>query len=165
MRQDARVYPTATNSGTCPTASYTGPSPMTMNSGDSSRQWTGAFEGCDTPKTSASGANYAWSWGSRKHLGCVCLSAGGDSLTDVPLPEARPDGSVDEEWASHRIAEEAMVVGFGLRSGSCLVRFLCSNRLMSGYDYYTRCEVFGSLKVYFIYMFCIGFILLVLLYS
>ena len=47
-------------------------------------------------------------------------SAGGDSLPavllahvavpDVPLPEARPEGSVGEEWTSHRVAEEAMVV-------------------------------------------------------
>jgi len=58
-----------------------------------------------------------------------------------------------------------MVVVFRLGSGSCLVRFLCSNLFISGIDYYTRREVFGSLKVYFIYRFCIGFILLVLFYS
>ena len=51
-----------------------------------------------------------------------------------------------------------MVVAFGLGSGSCLVRFLCSNLYISGIDYYTRREVFGSLKVYFIYGFCTGFI-------
>ena len=51
-----------------------------------------------------------------------------------------------------------MVVAFGLGSGSCLVRFLCSNLFISGIDYYTRREVFGSLKVYFIYGFCTGFI-------
>jgi len=54
-----------------------------------------------------------------------------------------------------------MVVAFGLGSGSCLVRFLCSDLFLSGIDYYTRREVFGSLKVYFIYRFYIGFILLV----
>jgi len=43
-----------------------------------------------------------------------------------------------------------MVVAFGLGSGSCLVRFLCSNLFMSAVDYYTRCEVFGLLRVYFI---------------
>jgi len=58
-----------------------------------------------------------------------------------------------------------MVVALGLGSGSCLVRFLCSNLLISGIDYYTGQEVIGSLKVYFIYWFCIGFILLVLFYS
>jgi hypothetical protein len=57
-----------------------------------------------------------------------------------------------------------MVVAFGLGSGSCLVCFLCSDLFMLGIDYYTRREVFGSLKVYFIYRFCIGFILLVLFY-
>jgi hypothetical protein len=58
-----------------------------------------------------------------------------------------------------------MVVAFGLGSGSCHVRFFCSNLMISGVDYYTCREVFGSLKVYFIYRFCIGFILLVLFYS
>jgi hypothetical protein len=51
-----------------------------------------------------------------------------------------------------------MVVAFGLGSGSCLARFLCSNLCISGIDYYTGREVFGSLKVYFIYGFCTGFI-------
>jgi hypothetical protein len=46
-----------------------------------------------------------------------------------------------------------MVVAFGLGSGSCLVRFVCSNLFISGIDYYTRREVFGLLKVYFIYRF------------
>jgi len=58
-----------------------------------------------------------------------------------------------------------VVVAFGLWSGSCLLHFVCSNLSISGTDYYTRREVFGSLKVYFIYGFCIGFILLVLFYS
>jgi hypothetical protein len=58
-----------------------------------------------------------------------------------------------------------MVVAFGLGLGSCLVRFVCANLFISAIDYYTRREVFGSLKVYFIYRFCIGFILLVLFYS
>jgi hypothetical protein len=58
-----------------------------------------------------------------------------------------------------------MVVAFGLGSGSCLVRFLCSNLFISGIDYYMRRKIFGSLKVYFIYRFCIGWILLVLFYS
>jgi len=58
-----------------------------------------------------------------------------------------------------------MVVAFRLGSGSCLDRFLCSNLFISGIDYYTRREVFGSLTVYFIYRFCIGLILLVVFYS
>jgi len=53
-----------------------------------------------------------------------------------------------------------MVVAFGLGSGSCLVHFLCSNLFISHIDYYTRSEVFGSLKVYFIYAFCTGFIII-----
>jgi len=48
-----------------------------------------------------------------------------------------------------------MVVAFGLGSGSCLVRFLCSNLFISGIDYYTRREVFGLLKVFLF----IGFVL------
>jgi len=51
-----------------------------------------------------------------------------------------------------------MVVGIGLGSGSCLVRFLCSNLFISGIDYYTHRNIFGSLNVYFIYGFCAGFI-------
>jgi len=39
-----------------------------------------------------------------------------------------------------------MVVSFGLASGSCLVHFCCSNLFISGIDYYTRHEVFGSLR-------------------
>jgi len=102
-------------------------------------------------------------------------SAGGDSLPDVPLPdvslpdvplrEARPNVSIGEEWTSRRIAEETMVFAFGLGSASYLVCFLCSNLFSSGIDYYPRCEVFESLKVYLICRFCIGFILLVLFYS
>ena len=58
-----------------------------------------------------------------------------------------------------------MVVAFRLGLGSGIVRFLCSNQIISGIDYFTRCEVFGLLRVYFIYGFCIGFILLVVFYS
>jgi len=58
-----------------------------------------------------------------------------------------------------------MVVAFGLGSGSCLVRFLCSNLFISEIDYYMCHKVFGSLKVYLIYGFCIGFILVVVFYS
>jgi len=88
--------------------------------------------------------------------------AGGDSFSevpfpDVPLPNARPECLVGEELTRPGIGEEAMVVAFGLGSGSCLVRFLCFNLFFSGIDYYTRREVFGSLKVYFIYAFCTAF--------
>jgi hypothetical protein len=50
------------------------------------------------------------------------------------------------------------VVASGLESGSCLVRFLCCNVFISGIDYYTCREVFGLLKVYFIYGFCTGLV-------
>ena len=53
-----------------------------------------------------------------------------------------------------------MVVAFRLESGSCLVCFLCSNLFISGIYYYMRREVFGSLKVYFIYGYCTGFIVI-----
>jgi len=86
-------------------------------------------------------------------------------LPDVPFPKACPQGSVGDGLTSPQVAEEAMVVAFGLGSGSCLVHFLCSNRFISGIVYYIRREVFGSLKVYFIYGFCIGFIVLVSFYS
>ena len=58
-----------------------------------------------------------------------------------------------------------MVVAFWVGLGSCHVRVLCCNLRISGIDYYTRREVFGSLKVYFIYWFCTGFLCLVLYYS
>jgi hypothetical protein len=48
-----------------------------------------------------------------------------------------------------------MVVMLGLRSGSGLVRFLCSNLFISGIDYYMRSEVFGLLSI-FIFL---GFVL------
>jgi hypothetical protein len=51
-----------------------------------------------------------------------------------------------------------MVVALGLGSGSCLVRFRYSTLFISGIEYCMRHEVFGSLKVYFIYGFCSGFI-------
>jgi hypothetical protein len=86
-------------------------------------------------------------------------------LPDVLLPKACQDGCVSEVLISSRVVAEAMVVLFGLGSGSCLVYFLCSNLFISGIDYYTRHEVFGSLKVYFIYMFCSSFILMVIFYS
>jgi hypothetical protein len=63
----------------------------------------------------------------------------GSSLTDVPLASVPlpdgplsvpcPDGSVGEESTSPGVAEDAMVVGFQLGSGSCLVLFLGSNLL------------------------------------
>jgi len=58
-----------------------------------------------------------------------------------------------------------MIVAFGLGLDSCLVRFLRSNLFISGIDYYTRREVFGLLRVYFIYQFCIGFILFIVLWD
>jgi hypothetical protein len=51
-----------------------------------------------------------------------------------------------------------MVVLFSLWSDSCLVHLFSATLYSSGIYYYTRCEVFGSLKVYFIYGACTGFI-------
>ena len=86
-------------------------------------------------------------------------------LPDVTVPEARPDASVGEESTSPRVADKAMIVAFGLGSGSFVVHIVCSNLFISGIDYYMCREVFGLLKVYSIYGFCIGFILLILFYS
>jgi len=79
------------------------------------------------------------------------------TLPDVALPEARLYGSVGEECTSPRVAEEVMIVVFRYGWGSCLVHFLCSNLFISGIDFYICRKVFESLKVYFIYGFCIGF--------
>jgi hypothetical protein len=87
-------------------------------------------------------------------------SAGGDCRPDVPLPEARPDGSEGVELTSPHVEEMAIVVGFWFGSGSCLIRFLCSTLFIAHTDYFTRREVFGSLKVYFIDRFYVRFILL-----
>jgi len=58
-----------------------------------------------------------------------------------------------------------MVVAFGLGSGCCLVRFLCSNQCISGIDYYTCREVFESLGVDFLYRFLIGLNLFIVLWD
>jgi hypothetical protein len=58
-----------------------------------------------------------------------------------------------------------MVVVLRLGSGSCLVRILYSNQYIGGIDYYTRREVFGLLRVYFIHRFCIGFIVFIVLWD
>jgi len=88
--------------------------------------------------------------------------AGGHSLHDIPLPDAPPDGSVSLEGTSPHVAEEVMVVVVGLGLGSCLVCFLCSNPYIPGIKYYRHREAFESLKGYFIFGFCIGYIILVL---
>jgi hypothetical protein len=41
----------------------------------------------------------------------------------------------------------------------------CSNLSISVIDYYTSCEVFGLLRVYFTYGFCIGLILIIVLWD
>jgi len=66
---------------------------------------------------------------------------------------------------SLRFAEEAMVVVLGLGLGSFPVHLVCSNLYNSGIDYYTGRKVFGSLRVYLIYGFFIGFILLIVLWD
>jgi len=58
-----------------------------------------------------------------------------------------------------------MVVAFGSESGSCFISFLWFNQFISGIDYYTRHEVVGSLRVYFIDGFCIGFILFIVFWN
>jgi len=68
-------------------------------------------------------------------------------LPDVPLPEAWMDGTVWEQCTRPHVAEEAIVVVFGLGSSSCLARFVCSNLFISLIDYYMCRNVFGSLKV------------------
>jgi len=107
-------------------------------------------------------------------------SAGGDSVTDLTLPdvdlpdvalpysslaEASLHGSVGKKWASPGFKEEPMVVVFRLESGSCLVRFLYSNWVIWGIDYYTRPKGVGLAWVYLIYGFGIGFILLIILWD
>jgi hypothetical protein len=56
-----------------------------------------------------------------------------------------------------------MVVSYVVGSGSCHIHFHRSNLFVSGIEYYTHHEVFGSLRVYFIYRFCIGFTVFILL--
>jgi hypothetical protein len=58
-----------------------------------------------------------------------------------------------------------MVVVFSLVSGSGHVWFLCYNLFISGIDYYTHSEVFGLVRIYFIYGFRIGFILFKVLWD
>jgi len=87
-------------------------------------------------------------------------SADGDSLCDVLLPKvhwpyAHPDFSVGMECTSPHISEKAMVFIFRLGSGSCLVCLICCTQFMSGIDFYTHREVFGSFGVDLCYWFCI----------
>jgi len=58
-----------------------------------------------------------------------------------------------------------MVLAFGLASDSVPFCFLCSDLFIAGIYHYTHRNVFGSVKVYFICGFCIGFRLLVSFYS
>jgi len=58
-----------------------------------------------------------------------------------------------------------MVGAFVVWLGSCLVRFLCCNQFISGIENYMCHEVFVSLRVSFIYGFCIGFILFIALWN
>jgi len=89
----------------------------------------------------------------------------GVPFPDIPLPEARPGCSVGVGWTSQYVAEELMVVTFGLWSDSCLVRFLCSNVSMWVINYSKCREGFGLHRVFFIYGFCIGCILFILLWG
>jgi len=58
-----------------------------------------------------------------------------------------------------------MNVALWLVSGSCLVCFLCSNQFISDIEYYVCRKVLGSLWVYSIYLFYIGFILFIVLWD
>ena len=58
-----------------------------------------------------------------------------------------------------------MVVVYRLGLDSCIVWFLCSNLLISDIEYYTRREVFESLRVYFVNGFCIGLIVFIVLWD
>jgi hypothetical protein len=58
-----------------------------------------------------------------------------------------------------------MIVVFGFSSGSILARFLCSSVLISGIDYYTCREVFGLLRVSFIYELCVVLIVFIVLWD
>jgi len=58
-----------------------------------------------------------------------------------------------------------MVVAIWLWSGSCPVEFLFSNLCISGMDNYTRHEIFGSVRVYFISCCCLGSILFIVLWD
>jgi hypothetical protein len=86
-------------------------------------------------------------------------------VPDVALPVARPVGAGGVVATSSCVAEKAMVVTFGLGPRSRVVGLLRSNLSMSGIEYYTRRAVFGTIKVYFISRFRIGFNFLVLFYS
>jgi len=86
-------------------------------------------------------------------------------LHDIPLPGAHLDGLVSEKWTTARDAEEAMVIAHEFGLGSCVVHFVCSYRFISGIDHYTHREVFESLRVDFLYGFCIGCILFIVLWD
>jgi len=69
------------------------------------------------------------------------------ALPNVALPQASLDCSLGEQLTRPSIAEEPMVVAFGLGSGSCLLHFICSNPVISGIDYHPRRKVFELLRV------------------
>jgi hypothetical protein len=58
-----------------------------------------------------------------------------------------------------------MVVAFRLGQGSNHVRFVGSNQFISGLEHYMGYKVFGLLRVNFMYGFCIGFVLLIVLWD
>jgi len=84
-------------------------------------------------------------------------------LSNMPHREAHPDALVGEKWTSSHVWKKAIVVGIILGTGSVLECFVYSKQFVLGIDYYTRPKVFGSLRVYFIYGFFIGFILFIVL--
>ena len=104
----------------------------------------------DQPLLGASGGGYS------------CLDI---SLPDAPFTEAYLYGFLGEIWTSPCLAEMAIAIVLPFGLGSCLVQFLCSNLDISGIQFYTRREAFRLLRVYFIYWFWIGFILLIELWD
>jgi len=151
-------------------------SPYTINSADSSRHSAGVSGASDAAETSPGVPTLQEAEASRNNLEVdvdeqlLSKLPGGDSLTDVPLPnvpltEAHPGSSERKQWTIARVREEAMVVAIGLGLGSCLFCFLYSNLSICGIDNYTHHKVFGSLRAYFIYGFCIGFILFIVLWD
>jgi hypothetical protein len=86
-------------------------------------------------------------------------------LSDNPLNEVQLDWLIGTERTSALVAEKAMVVVFKSGSGSCLVYFRGSNLVISGIDHYMHCKVVESLRVQYIYGFCICFTLFIVLWD
>jgi hypothetical protein len=88
------------------------------------------------------------------------------TLPDAPVPVVHLNAFVGDKGIHRPVIEEAIVVVFTFWSGSCDVWFHGSNLLISGiYRYTASREDFGSLSVFSIYEFWIGFILIIVLWD